>query len=90
MLARTSAKLILWIIIPDGVTFKMFRTFCFLLFSSQLTASEVKNEINKIFQGLQLSKKTQTKTLPNESNIQLFSVSEINNPLYDKSHNSVI
>jgi len=51
MLARTSAKLILWIIIPDGVTFKMFRIFCFLLFSSQLAATEVENEINKVFQG---------------------------------------
>ena len=57
MLARASAKLILWIIIPDGVTFKMFRIFCFLLFSSQLAATEVENEINKVFQGLQLSKK---------------------------------
>ncbi len=50
MLARTSAKLILWIIIHDGVTFKMFRVFCFLLFSSQLAATEVENEINKVFQ----------------------------------------
>ena len=29
----------------------MFRVFCFLLFSSQLAATEVENEINKVFQG---------------------------------------
>ncbi|GGF03889.1 hypothetical protein GCM10008027_31100 [Pseudoalteromonas gelatinilytica] len=32
----------------------------------------------------------ETKIRPNESNTQLFSVSEINNPQYDNSHNSVI
>ncbi len=36
------------------------------------------------------NQKRQTNIRPNESNIQLSSVSEINNPQYDNSHNSVI